>query len=74
MAFMGNENVMAKEVTESSVVMSETVTTSRNLPATRSCRLMGVTRIVSMVPRSFSPAVTSMAGVTAPTKHRKMIM
>ena len=34
----------------------------RNLPQTISSRLAGLMSSVSMVPRSFSPAVMSMAG------------
>ena len=34
----------------------------KNLPSTRWVREMGLERMVSMVPRSFSPAVRSMAG------------
>ena len=32
-------------------------------------REMGLERMVSMVPRSFSPAVRSMAGYMAPVRH-----
>ena len=45
---------------------SEAVSTIRNLPSTRSVRATGLQRIVSIVPRSFSPAVRSIAGYIAP--------
>ena len=45
-----------------SPVVSAMVATARNLPATTSTRAAGATKSVSRVPRSFSPAVRSMAG------------
>ena len=45
----------------------------RNLPQTISGRLAGLMSSVSMVPRSFSPTVTSRAGAMQPTKVRKII-
>jgi len=55
-------------------VMRDAVTTSRNLPRTRWVRETGLERIVSMVPRSFSPAVKSIAGCMAPWRHIKISM
>jgi hypothetical protein len=60
------------EVTERMAVAREAEKTSRNLPRTRSKREMGLERMVSMVPRSFSPAVRSMAGYMAPVIERMM--
>src|SRR6266566_1394539 len=57
---------MPIEMTESAAVVSAVVRTNRNLPRTRCEREIGLERIVSMVPRSFSPAVRSMAGCMPP--------
>ena len=69
----GSVNVSAKDVSETSAVTMEAVNTIRNFPTTSSSRRTGLARIVSIVPRSFSPAVKSMAGASAPMKQRKMI-
>ena len=53
-------------------VESDAVSTIRNLPSTRLVREMGLQRIVSIVPRSFSPTVRSMAGYMVPVKDRMM--
>src|SRR2546430_2635889 len=42
--------------TESAAVAREAVRTRKNLPSTRCIREMGLERMVSIVPRSFSPA------------------
>ncbi len=52
----------------------EAVRTMRNLPSTMLMRLTGLQSSVSIVPRSFSPAVRSMAGYMAPVKQRMMMM
>src|ERR1700751_1751779 len=58
--------------TERTAETSEAEKTSRNLPRTKSSREMGLERIVSMVPRSFSAAVRSMAGYMAPVRQSRM--
>ncbi len=50
-------------MSESTAVATEAVRTIRNFPRTRCVREIGLQRIVSIVPRSFSPAVRSMAGI-----------
>ena len=60
------------EITESVAVASDAVSTTRNFPKTRCVRSMGLERMVSMVPRSFSPAVKSIAGYIAPVMHIRM--
>ena len=50
----------------------EAVSTIRNFPNTRCVRDTGLQRIVSIVPRSFSPAVRSIAGYIAPVRHNRM--
>src|SRR5271167_2344787 len=62
------------EVTESAAVAREALKTRENFPSTKSVREIGLERMVSMVPRSFSPAVKSMAGYMAPVMHSKMTM
>ena len=51
-------------------VESEAVSTIKNLPSTRLVREMGLHRMVSMVPRSFSPTVRSIAGYMVPVSDR----
>ncbi len=60
------------EMTERMAVAKEAEKTSRNFPQTKSRREIGLERMVSMVPRSFSPAVRSMAGYIAPVMQRMM--
>src|ERR1700676_1600915 len=60
------------EMTERMAVAKEAENTSRNFPQTRSSREIGLERMVSIVPRSFSPAVRSMAGYIAPVMQRMM--
>ena len=55
------------------IAESEPVSTIRNFPSTMSTRATGLHSRVSMVPRSFSPAVRSIAGYIAPLKHRMMM-
>ena len=52
---------------------SEPVSTIKNFPKTISTRATGLHSSVSIVPRSFSPAVRSIAGYIAPVKHKMMI-
>ena len=59
---------------DKSMVISEAVKTVRNFPVEMSRRETGVTSMVSKVPRSFSPAVKSMAGYVAPTIAKITIM
>src|SRR5260221_8331167 len=63
-------NDVPMEITDRIAVASEAEKTSKNLPSTRSMREMGLERMVSIVPRSFSPAVRSMAGYIAPVIHK----
>src|SRR6266481_3880320 len=58
------------EITERMAVASEAEKTRKNFPITRSMREMGLERMVSIVPRSFSPAVRSIAGYIAPVMHK----
>ncbi len=62
------------ETSSSMVVTSAAVNTSKNFPKTRWVREIGLLRMVSMVPRSFSPAVKSMAGDIAPCRHIRISM
>ena len=55
------------------IAESEPVSTIRNFPITMSTRATGLQSSVSIVPRSFSPAVKSIAGYIAPLKHRMMM-
>ena len=55
------------------IAESEPVRTIRNLPNTMSTRATGLQSSVSIVPRSFSPAVRSIAGYIAPVKQRMMM-
>ena len=50
------------ETTFATSVARATAQTARNFPATMSIAAQGAMRSVSMVPRSFSPAIASMAG------------
>ena len=50
------------EITFATSVASVTAQTARNLPATMSIPAQGAIRSVSIVPRSFSPAIASIAG------------
>src|ERR1700674_3035267 len=68
------EKETAMEMTARVAVAKEAERTRPNLPKTRSVREMGLERMVSMVPRSFSPAVRSMAGYIAPVIQRMMTM
>jgi hypothetical protein len=54
------------EIRASTIAPSEPVSTMRNLPSTISTREAGLHSSVSIVPRSFSPAVRSIAGYIAP--------
>ena len=54
--------VAARLITLASAAMSEMVQTVRNLPTMISCGVTGAHISVCIVPRSFSPAVMSMAG------------
>jgi len=65
-------NVAPMEIIESIALRSDAVSTIRNFPRTRCTRETGLHRIVSIVPRSFSPAVRSMAGYMAPIRHSTM--
>ncbi len=56
------------------MVISEAVRTVKNFPVAMSRRETGVTKIVSKVPLSFSPAVKSMAGYMAPVIANMIIM
>ena len=60
------------DVIARTAVAIEAVSTIRNFPRTRCVRETGLQRIVSIVPRSFSPAVRSMAGYIAPVRHNRM--
>ena len=60
------------ESTDSVAVASEAVSTTKNFPSTRCVRSIGLDKIVSIVPRSFSPAVKSIAGYIAPVMHIKI--
>ncbi len=66
--------VPAIEIMEKTIVATEAVSTMRNFPNTMLIRPVGLHISVSMVPRSFSPAVRSMAGYMAPEKHRMMMI
>src|SRR5271157_5636864 len=72
-AFCAHRNEIDIELTERMAVAREAVTTIKNLPRTRSVLDTGLQRIVSIVPRSFSPAVRSIAGYIAPVRHRMMM-
>ena len=61
------------EASESAIVAREPVSTIRNLPSTMLSRFTGLHSSASIVPRSFSPAVRSIAGYIAPVKHSMMI-
>ena len=61
------------ESSRQAIAASDPVSTIRNLPSTRSTRATGLQSSVSIVPRSFSPAVRSIAGYIAPLKQRMMI-
>ena len=61
------------ETRESTMVVTEAVITMKNFPSTMFTRRTGLHRSVSMVPRSFSPAVRSIAGYIAPVKHMMMM-
>jgi hypothetical protein len=65
--------VTPMEISMKHMADSEPVRTMRNLPSTMSTRATGLHRSVSIVPRSFSPAVKSIAGYMAPLKQRIMI-
>ena len=54
--------VRAIETTLATSVARATAQTARNFPATMSIAAQGAMRSVSIVPRSFSPAIASMAG------------
>ena len=69
-----NIKVTASEPSESRAVASDAVNTVKNFPMASAPRETGLARMVSMVPRSFSPAVRSMAGYMAPVRQRMMIM
>src|SRR5260370_32494159 len=56
------KNDVPIEMTDKTAVKRDAVRTRKNLPRTRWVRSMGLVRMVSMVPRSFSPAVGSIAG------------
>jgi hypothetical protein len=54
--------VQLSETREKKTAEREPVRTIRNFPSTMSLRGAGLQRRVSIVPRSFSPAVMSIAG------------
>ena len=70
--FLARKNETAIEVSESNAVASDAVSTMKNFPRTKSVRDTGLVKIVSIVPRSFSPAVKSIAGYIAPVSERMM--
>ena len=61
-------------VMASTTVTTEAVKTARNFPVEMSSLETGVTKSVSKVPLSFSPAVRSMAGYMAPIIAKITIM
>ena len=65
--------VVPIETSMNPIADSEPVSTMRNFPSTMSPRATGLHNSVSIVPRSFSPAVRSIAGYIAPVKQRMMI-
>ena len=52
----------AIDATTKNIEANDPVSTRRNFPSTRSSRATGLQSSVSIVPRSFSPAVISIAG------------
>src|SRR5690349_3781154 len=62
------------EVSDRAVVTMDTVMTIKNFPSTRSVSETGLDRIVSSVPRSFSPAVVSITGYIAPENEKIITM
>src|SRR5260370_38033238 len=68
------KNDVPIEMTDKTAVKRDAVRTRKNLPRTRWVRSMGLVRMVSMVPRSFSPAGEAMAGYIAPVMQSRMTM
>ena len=64
--FIPPASVSAMDRIENTAAASDAVNTMKNFPSTKCSRDTGLHRIVSIVPRSFSPAVKSMAGYIAP--------
>ena len=67
-SFPAPASVRPMEAMARMAVESEAVKTIRNFPKHQMAREMGLRRMVSMVPRSFSPTVRSMAGYMAPVR------